>query len=97
VNVVTATSAPECVVRVAAQRPEVVLADLALGMSLARMLASVAPQCQLIVTTPVQLARSPEVAAFAAAGAQVLVKPFEREELLLLLEAALISRTKASR
>jgi hypothetical protein len=52
VTPVTATSAPECIVRVTAQRPEVVIADRALGATLASMLSAVAPQLPMIVVAP---------------------------------------------
>lgn len=83
---VTAMSASECLVRVTAQRPEVVIADLALGTALASMLPVVAPHVPMIVTT----SGSDDVRTFASTNAHVLDPPFTRTALLGLLETVLL-------
>jgi CheY-like chemotaxis protein len=83
---VTAMSAPECLVRVTAQQPEAVIADLALGTTLANLLAVVAPHVPMIVTT----AGREEARDFANTNAHVLDPPVTRVALLGLLETVLL-------
>jgi CheY-like chemotaxis protein len=85
VALVTATSAPECLVHVTAQRPEVVIVDHALGVSLANTLATVAPRLPIIVTSA-----GDDCEQFANPNAYVLDPPHTRVALLGLLETALL-------
>jgi CheY-like chemotaxis protein len=86
VALVTATSAPECLVRVTAQPPDVVIADHAVGVALASTLVTVAPRLPMIVTSA-----GDNEAVFANTNAYVLDPPHTRVALLGLLETVLLA------
>jgi len=95
VTVVTATSAPECLIRVAAQRPEVIVLDLNVRgtdvLSLWRSLSMIEPRKPIILTTGLPPDHPVVVRALEVTNAWFLAKPFKVSELFVVLEQALIT------
>ncbi|HXG53665.1 MAG TPA: sigma-54 dependent transcriptional regulator [candidate division Zixibacteria bacterium] len=91
-RVVEAGSADEAMQKLAEHRPEVVLLDIVMpgtdGLAVLKQIKSVHPDCQVIMLTALNTART----AFAARGTgafDYVTKPFDVEELRLRVEHAL--------
>ncbi len=95
VSVVTATSAPECLIRVVAQRPEVVVLDLSVpgtdAVGLTKSLAAIDASLPVILTTGLPSDHPSVTRTLAASHAWFLPKPFEPGDLFVALEQALIA------
>ena len=90
--VVTASSAPECLLRAAAQRPEVVIVDLALCGSqatLVRGLVSLVPGVSLIVTSDAPVDDA-VLARFQDIRARILTKPYTAADVVRVIEQVLM-------
>ena len=90
-RVVEATSAEEAIEKVTTERPDVVLLDIVMpgadGLAVLKQMRSVNPDCQVIMLTALNTART----AFTAKGAgafDYVTKPFDVEELRLRVERA---------
>ena len=99
VSVVTATSGPECLIRVMAQRPEVVVLDLNVPgsdpVTLTRSLAKIDAALPVILTTGMPQDHPTVVRTLAATNGWFLPKPFDPSALFLVLEQALIAPRRA--
>ncbi len=91
-RVLEAASADEAVRKLAEERPDVVLLDIMMpgadGLSVLKQIKSIHPDCQVIMLTGLNTART----AFAAKGTgafDYVTKPFDVEELRLRVEHAL--------
>jgi CheY-like chemotaxis protein len=95
VSVVTATSAPECLIRAAAQRPEVIVLDLSLpggdAVALTRSLSALDASLPVILMTGLPSDHPSVTRTLEASNAWFLPKPFEPGELFIALEQALIA------
>jgi CheY-like chemotaxis protein/anti-sigma regulatory factor (Ser/Thr protein kinase) len=95
ISVVTATSGPECLIRVMAQRPEVVVLDLNVPgsdpVTLANSLAKVDAALPVILTTGLPSDHPAVVRTLAATHGWFLPKPFDPAALFLVLEHALMT------
>ena len=88
----TAGSGPECLLRAAAQSPEVVIVDFVRGDShatLVRGLASLVPNAGVIVTSDTP--SEDRSVAWGTARARILPKPYTTSELVHAVEQALIT------
>jgi len=90
-RVFEATSAEEAVEKVTAERPDVVLLDIVMpgtdGLAVLKQMKSIHPDCQVIMLTALNTART----AFTAKGTgafDYVTKPFDVEELRLRVERA---------
>ena len=90
VTVATATSAPECLVRLAAERPDAVVLDLSLGSAFASTLALALPDIPIIATTTAA-EHAAAAEALSRANAYIVGKPYRCGELVVLLEQILIA------
>jgi DNA-binding NtrC family response regulator len=91
-RVTEATSGEEAIQRVADERPDIVLLDIVMpgadGLAVLRQMKSLQPDCQVIMLTALNTARS----AFTAKGTgafDYVTKPFDVEELRLRVDHAL--------
>jgi DNA-binding NtrC family response regulator len=91
-NVLEACSADEAVEKTAAEKPDVVLLDIMMpgtdGLAVLKQIKAIHPDCQVIMLTGVNTART----AFVAKGTgafDYVTKPFDVEELRLRVEHAL--------
>src|SRR5919106_2434942 len=91
-RVIEASSADEAIQRVTEDRPDVVLLDIMMpgadGLAVLKQIKSVYPDCQVIMLTGLNTART----AFAAKGTgafDYVTKPFDVEELRLRVEHAM--------
>ena len=91
-RVIEATSAEEAIRKVTDERPDVVLLDIVMpgtdGLDVLKQMKSIHPDCQVIMLTALNTART----AFAAKGTgafDYVTKPFDVEELRLRVEHAL--------
>lgn len=91
-RVLEAASADEAVQKMTSERPDVVLLDIMMpgadGLAVLKQLKSIHPDCQVIMLTGLNTART----AFAAKGTgafDYVTKPFDVEELRLRVEHAL--------
>ena len=95
VSVVTATSAPECLIRVMAQRPEVIVLDLHLpgsdAVTLTRNVSMIDSSVPFILTTGMPSDHPTVTRTLAATQGWFLPKPFDPGELFTVLEQALIA------
>jgi DNA-binding NtrC family response regulator len=89
--VLEATSADEAIQKVANEKPDVVLLDIVMpgadGLAVLKQMRSVHPECQVIMLTALNTART----AFAARGTgafDYVTKPFDVEELRMRVEHA---------
>ena len=90
-RVLEATSADEAIQKVANEKPDVVLLDIVMpgadGLAVLKQMRSVHPECQVIMLTALNTART----AFAARGTgafDYVTKPFDVEELRMRVEHA---------
>jgi DNA-binding NtrC family response regulator len=90
-RVFEATSADDAIEKVTAERPDVVLLDIVMpgadGLAVLKQMKSIHPDCQVIMLTALNTART----AFAAKGTgafDYVTKPFDVEELRLRVERA---------
>ena len=90
-RVLEATSADEAIEKVTTERPDVVLLDIVMpgtdGLAILKQMKSVHPDCQVIMLTALNTART----AFTAKGTgafDYVTKPFDVEELRLRVERA---------
>lgn len=91
-RVLEASSAEEAVQKVTDERPDVVLLDIVMpgadGLAVLKQMKSIHPECQVIMLTALNTART----AFAAKGTgafDYVTKPFDVEELRLRVDHAL--------
>src|SRR5919106_1744237 len=98
-RVIEASSADEAIQRVTEDRPDVVLLDIMMpgadGLAVLKQIKSVYPDCQVIMLTGLNTART----AFAAKGTgafDYVTKPFDVEELRLRVEHA-VEKVQLSR
>jgi DNA-binding NtrC family response regulator len=91
-RVVEATSAEEAIQRVSEERPDLVLLDIVMpgadGLAVLKQMKSIHPDCQVIMLTALNTART----AFTARGSgafDYVTKPFDVEELRLRVDHAL--------
>ena len=95
ISVVTATSGPECLIRVMAQRPEVVVLDLNVPgsdpVTLSNSLAKLDAALPVILTTGLPHDHPVVIRTLAATNGWFLPKPFDPAALFLVLEQALIA------
>lgn len=94
VAVATATSAPECLIRAQTQRPEVIVLDVHLDGTdvsvLARNLLAIDARMPIIVSTGLPRNHAAVQRALDATNGVLLPKPFELDQLCVLLERALV-------
>ena len=94
VAVATATSAPECLIRAQTQRPEVIVLDVHLDGTdvsvLARNLLAIDARMPIIVSTGLPRNHAAVQRALDATNGVFLPKPFELDQLCVLLERALV-------
>jgi DNA-binding NtrC family response regulator len=91
-RVLEATSADEAVQKVSEEKPDLVLLDIVMpgadGLAVLKQMKSIHPECQVIMLTALNTART----AFAARGTgafDYVTKPFDVEELRMRVEHAL--------
>ena len=91
-NVMEACTADEAVEKTAGEKPDVVLLDIMMpgtdGLAVLKQIKAIHPECQVIMLTGVNTART----AFVAKGSgafDYVTKPFDVEELRLRVEHAL--------
>jgi len=91
-RVIEASSADEAVQKVAGEKPDIVLLDIVMpgsdGLAVLKQLKSIGPDCQVIMLTALNTART----AFTAKGTgafDYVTKPFDVEELRMRVDHAL--------